>query len=145
MNEIDVVKSALATCESGQVSKLASFLTDDMVFAGPVPQPVGKKEFVGLMTAMVAAIPNWKFNATDYKQNGNQVMVTFQITGTQTGELNLPMPGFQKLPATGKHVSLPKEPTTVTVKDGKISRLEAAVVPGGGVMGVLAQLGVPVP
>jgi hypothetical protein len=40
---------------------------------------------------------------------------------------------------------LPKEPTTVTVKDGKISRLEAAVVPGGGVMGVLAQLGVPVP
>ena len=97
------------------------------------------------MTAMVAAMPDWKFNATDFKENGNQVTLTFQITGTQTGELNLPMPGFQKLPATGKHVSLPKEPTTVTVKDGKISRLEAAVVPGGGVMGVLAQLGVPVP
>jgi predicted ester cyclase len=145
MNAIDIVKAGLAASESGQTSKFSNSLTDDMVFAGPVPQPVGKREFVGLMTAMVAAMPDWKFNATDFKENGNQVTMTFQITGTQTGELNLPMPGFQKLPATGKHVSLPKEPTTVTVKDGKISRLEAAVVPGGGVMGVLAQLGVPVP
>ena len=145
MNAIDIVKAGLAASESGQTSKFSNSLTDDMVFAGPVPQPVGKREFVGLMVAMVAAMPDWKFNATDFKENGNQVTMTFQITGTQTGELNLPMPGFQKLPATGKHVSLPKEPTTVTVKDGKISRLEAAVVPGGGVMGVLAQLGVPVP
>ena len=145
MNAINVVKAGLAASESGQTSKFSDSLTDDMVFAGPVPQPVGKHEFVGLMTAMVAAIPDWKFNATDFKENGNQVTMTFQITGTQTGELNLPMPGFQKLPPTGKHVSLPKEPTTVTVKDGKISRLEATVVPGGGVAGVLAQLGVPRP
>ena len=145
MNAIDVVKAGLAASESGQASKFASMLTDDMVFAGPVPEPVGKREFAGLMSALVAAMPDWKFNATDYKQNGNQVTMTLQITGTQTGELNLPMPGFQKLPATGKHVSLPKEPTTVIVKDDKISRLEAAVVPGGGVAGVLAQLGVPMP
>jgi hypothetical protein len=55
------------------------------------------------------------------------------------------MPGFPKIPASGKHVSLPKEPTTVTIKNGKISRLEATVVPGGGVAGILAQLGVQVP
>ena len=145
MNAIDVVKAGLTASESGQTSKFSNSLTDDMVFAGPVPQPVCKHEFVGLMTALVAAIPDWKFNTTDYKENGNQVTVTFQITGTQTGELNLPMPWFPKLPATGKHVSLPKEPATVTVKDGKISRLEAAVVAGGGVAGVLAQLGVSMP
>ena len=145
MNAIDVVKAGMAAAESGDLNKMSAMLTDDMVFAGPVPVPVGKHEFMGLQSAMVAAMPDWKFNGTDYKQAGDKVTVTFQISGTQTGELNLPMPGFQKLPATGKHVSLPKEPTTVTVKDGKISRLEAAVVPGGGVMGVLAQLGVPVP
>jgi ketosteroid isomerase-like protein len=141
MNAIDVVKAGLAASEAGQSSKFAGMLSDDMVFSGPVPEPVGKREFVGLMDAMVAALPDWKFNARDFKENGDKVTVTFQITGTQTGELNLPMPGFHKIPATGKHVSLPKEPTTVTVKDGKISRLESAVVPGGGVSGVLAQLG----
>ena len=145
MNAIDVVKAGLAASEAGQAGRFADMLSDDMVFAGPVPEPVGKREFVGLMTAMVAALPDWKFNAMDFKQNGDQVTVVFQITGTQTGELDLPLPGFPKLPATGRHVSLPKEPTTVTVKDGKIIRLELAVVPGGGVPGVLAQLGVRLP
>ena len=84
MNAIDVVKAGLAASEAGQTSQFSSMLTDDMVFAGPVPQPVGKREFVGLMTALVAAMPDWKFNAMDYKQNGDQVTVMFQITGTHT-------------------------------------------------------------
>jgi ketosteroid isomerase-like protein len=145
MKDIDVVKAGLAASEAGQAGKFAESLTDDMVFAGPVPQPIGKHEFVGLMTAMVAGIPDWKFNARDYKQVGDKVTAVFQITGTQTRELNLPMPGFQKFPATGKHIALPKEGITITVRDGKIARLESSVVPGGGVAGVLAQLGVPMP
>ncbi|MGD0750576.1 MAG: nuclear transport factor 2 family protein [Anaerolineales bacterium] len=145
MNAIDMIKLGLAGMEMGQSGKLAEILTDDMVFAGPVPEPVGKHEFLGLQTALVKAMPDWKFNATDFKQNGEQVTATFQITGTHTGELSLPMPGFPKVPASGKHVSLPKEAITITLKNGKISRLEAAKVPGGGVAGVLAQLGIPVP
>ena len=90
-------------------------------------------------------MPDWKFNGKDFKQNCDKVTVTFQISGTQTGELSLPMPGFPKVPATGKHVSLPQEGMTFTVKDGKISRIESANVAGGGVPGVLAQLGVPMP
>jgi len=145
MNAIGVVKAGLAASEAGQPSIFAEYLADDMVFAGPVPKPVGKREFVGLMTALVAAMPDWKFNAKDSKLNGDIVTATFQITGTQTGELNLSMPGIPKIPASGKHVSLPKEGSTITVINGKISRLEAAVVPGGGVAGVLAQLGVAMP
>jgi predicted ester cyclase len=145
MNGIDIVKSALSAAEAGDFARVSGMLTDDMKFAGPVPNPVGKKEFIGIQSAMVAGIPDWKFNATDYKEAGDKVMAMFQIAGTQTKELRLPLPGMQPLPATGKHVSLPKEPVTFTIKDGKISRLESAAVPGGGVMGVLAQLGVPVP
>jgi len=145
MDAIEVVKTGLAASEAGQTSKFADFLSEDMVFTGPVPEPVGKREFVGLMTAMVAGIPDWKFNSRDFKQVGDKVTVTFQITGTQTRELSLPMPGMPKIPASGKRISLPLEPATITVKDGKISRLESAVVPGGGVMGVLAQLGIAIP
>jgi predicted ester cyclase len=145
MNAIDMIKSGLAGMEMGQPGKLADILTDDMVFAGPVPEPVGKREFLGLQTALVKAMPDWKFNATDFKQNGEQVTTVFQITGTQTSELSLPMPGFPKVPASGKHISLPREPITITLKNGKISRIESARVPGGGVAGVLAQLGIPMP
>jgi predicted ester cyclase len=145
MNAIEMIKSGLAAMEMGQSAKLADILSDDMVFAGPVPVPIGKREFLAIQTAMVAAMPDWKFNPNDFKQEGDQVTTIFQITGTHTGELNLPMPGFPKLPATGKHVSLPKEPMTITLKEGKIIRLESAKVPGGGVPGVLAQLGVQMP
>ncbi len=145
MSATDIVKAGLAAVEAGDFKKLDGMLSDDMVFAGPVPEPLGKREFVGVQMAMLAAMPDWKFNGTDYKENGDVVTVNLQITGTQTGELSLPMPGLPKLPSTGKKVSLPKEPSTFTVKNGKISRLEVASTPGGGVMGVLAQLGMKMP
>jgi predicted ester cyclase len=142
MGAMDVVKAGLAAVEAGDFKKLDGMLTDDMVFAGPVPEPVGKHEFLGVQMAMNKAMPDWKFNPSDFKENGDKVTVTFQITGTQTGELSLPMPGMKPIPPTGKKVSLPKEPATFTVKNGKLSRLEVTSVAGGGVMGVLSQLGV---
>lgn len=145
MNAIEMIKSGLAGMEMGQPGKLADILSEDMLFAGPVPVPIVKREYVALQTALVAAMPDWKFNLTDLKQDGEQVTFTIQITGTQTRELDLPMLGLPKLPATGKHVSMPKEPVTITLKDGKVSRIEATSVPGGGVPGVLAQLGVQMP
>jgi predicted ester cyclase len=145
MNAIEIVKAGLATSESGQPGRFAEWLSDDMVFAGPLPQPVGKREFVGLQSAMVAAMPDWKFNGKDFKQDGEKVTATFQISGTQTAELNLPIPGFVKVPASGKHVSLPEEGMTFTVKNGKITRIESAGIAGGGVAGVLTQLGASMP
>ena len=145
MNAIDVVKAGLSAVESGMVNKFEDLLADDMVFAGPVPRPLGKREFVEMQTSLMAAMPDWKFNASDFKQSGDQVTVVMHISGTNTGELNLPMPGLMKIPPTGKHVSLPNEPTTFTVKNGKIARIEARSSPDTGVPGILAQLGVPIP
>ena len=144
-NAIEVVKAGITANESGDLKKYESMLSDDMVFAGPVPKPLGKHEFVGLQTALISAFPDWKFNATDFKEDGDKVLAMLQITGTQTKELKLPMPGLPTIPPTGKHISLPKEQTTFTVKDGKITRIETSGVAGGGVGGILAQLGVPLP
>jgi ketosteroid isomerase-like protein len=130
MTAMDIVKDGLAAADAGDFNKLAGLLADDMVFAGPVPEPVGKREFLGIQSAMHAGMPDWKFNPKDFKENGDQVSVVLQITGTQTAELKLPMPGMAAIAATGKRVSLPKEPATFTVKNGKITRLEASEVPG---------------
>jgi hypothetical protein len=142
VDTIDEVKGGLAVSEVGQINKFEDFPSVDFVFAGPMPEPVGKREFVGLMTAKVPGGPDWKFNGKDFKQIGDKVVVTFQITGTQTRELNLPMTGIPKISASVRHISLPKEPTEITVKNGKMSQLESAVVSGGGVIDVLTQLGV---
>ena len=145
MSNIDLVKSTLAAFESGDVKKAESLLSDDMVFSGPVPQPIPRNEFIGLQGALVAAIPDWKFNASDYKEQGDKVTLKVHISGTHTKALSLPPMGIQSLPPTGKHVQLPYEPLTVTVKNGKATRIEGEHIEGGGVPGLLDQLGVKMP
>lgn len=145
MSATDVVKAGLAAAEAGDFKKMGDLLADDMTFVGPVPEPVGKREFLGLQSALVSAMPDFKFNPSDFKESGDMVTAMIQITGTQTHELNLPMPGIPKIPATGKHVSLPEELTTFTVRNGKVVMIESESSPAGGVMGMLTQLGVPIP
>jgi predicted ester cyclase len=145
MSAIDVVKEGLAATEAGDFAKMDVMIADDFSMSGPVPMPVGKREFVGLMMALLKAMPDWSFNAKDYKENGDQVTVMIGITGTQTGELQLPMPGMPAIPPSGKKVSLPPESSTFTVKKGKLAKLEVASTPNGGVMGILSQLGVNMP
>lgn len=143
MSAIDIVKAGLAAVEAGDFKKLDGMVADDYVFAGPVPKPLGKREFIGLQSALLAAMPDWKFNATDFKEDGDVVTVTLRVTGTQTGELSLPMPGIPVLPASGKQISLPGEISVFTVKNGELARLDITPTPGGGLLGILAQLDVP--
>jgi predicted ester cyclase len=145
MNAMDVVKAGLAATEAADFNKLGSLVADDFVFAGPVPEPVGKREFMGLQMALLKAMPDWKFNAKEWKENGDEISMLLQVTGTQTGELQLPMPGMPTLPPSGKKVSLPYEPSTFTVKNGKLARLDVESTQGGGLMGILGQLGVKMP
>ncbi len=145
MSASDVVKEGLAAMEAADIAKLESLVADDFSMSGPVPMPVGKREFVGLMMALVKAMPDWKFNAGEFKENGDQVTVPLRITGTHTGELPLPMPGLPAIPASGTKVALPSEPSTFTVKNGKLTKLEVESTPTGGVTGILSQLGVNIP
>ncbi len=145
MSALDVVKGGFAALESKDWKKFEGYVADDFVFSGATPQPVGKKEFVGLQMALQAAMPDWNFNPSGFKENGDKVTVDMRITGTQTGELSLPMPGFPNVPATNKKISLPNQPGTFTVKGDKLAALEIKDVPGGGLLGILAQLGVKMP
>jgi len=126
------------------MKKLSGLVTDDMTFEGPVPEPLHKAAYLGLIDALIHAIPNWKFGAKGFVERGAKVSVTLNVNGTHTGTLALPMLP-QPIPATGKRFQVPAEPFEFTLKGGKISRITAEVVPGGGVMGMLAQLGVAMP
>ena len=145
MSNIDVFKSVLAAFEARDMKKADGLFSDDFQLSGPVPQPIGKREFVGLQSALVAAMPDWKFNASDFKEEGDKVMARVHISGTQTAPLSLPALGIQSFAATGKHVQLPYEQLTATIKNGKLARLESDNAKGAGVAGVLAQLGVKMP
>jgi hypothetical protein len=49
------------------------------------------------------------------------------------------------IPATGKSISNPEERGETTVKDNKVTSVHINAVEGGGLMGILKQLGVEPP
>lgn len=145
MNRVELVKAFAAALDAQDFEKAASYLADDFVLQGPAPEPLGKQAFLAVQSAFQRAFPDWSFNSHDETEQGDTVTSTVQITGTHTRELVVPLPGLPPIPATNKHVSLPEEHLVFTFKDMTIASLSTDNTPGGGIPGVLAQIGVPVP
>ena len=143
MSNTDIVKAGLKAWESNDEQALVPLVADDFKLTGPVPQPLGKQEFISFMHAMLVALPDFAFNISSYEENGDTVIAKSHITGTHTGVLALP--GLPPIPPTGKKISLPQEVQTYTLRDGKLHILTTDAAPGTGIPGLLAQLGVEIP
>ena len=127
------------------VNAAESYLTPDAVAAGGVlPQPIPAKEAISILSALNTAFPDLKFDVQNVTAKGNQATVQAIWSGTNTGPLNLPMPGMPSIPPTGKQVSV-KDTYIVTVDGDKVSRLEVDSPPDGGIPAALGQIGVAVP
>jgi hypothetical protein len=127
------------------VNAAESYLTPDAVSAGGVlPQPIPAKEAIGMLSALKTAFPDLKFDVQNVTVKGDQATVQAIWSGTNTGPLNMPLPGMQSIPATGKQVSV-KDTYIVTVQGDKVSRIEVDSPPDGGIPAALGQIGVHVP
>ena len=127
------------------VDAAESYLTPDAVAAGGVlPQPIPAKEAISILGALKTAFPDLKFDIQNVTAKGNQATVQAIWSGTNKGPLNLPMPGMQSIPPTGKGVSV-KDTYIVTVQGVKVSRIEVDSPSVGGLPAALDQIGVKVP
>jgi len=142
MNDIDSLKAGLKSIEAGDFTHYRAHYSDNMIFTGPVPKPLSRVEYIDLMRALHKAFPDWKFNATNFKQVRDRVSCNTRVSGTHTGVLDLPTLGISAVQPTNKHFTSPEELLTVTIENGKITRVETNNVPGGGLMGILSQIGV---
>jgi hypothetical protein len=65
----------------------ASYLADNFQFSGPVPEPIGAQEWMGLLRVLAAAFSDFRVNNTITGVDGNVVRTTNQLTGTHTADL----------------------------------------------------------
>lgn len=145
MSAVETVRAVIGAIEANDFARARSLLADDFTFGGAVPQPIGPDAWLGIHKAFNAAMLDFSFNASGFREENGGAVCQVQITGTQTRELALPIPGMPPVPATGKHVALPAEPIRVTAQNGKLTTMEVNEVPGGGLPGLLAQLGASLP
>ncbi len=122
----------------------AQITADAVVSGGVLPQPMPALEALNIIGGLKAAFPDLKFEVQQVTVNGNQATVKAQWGGTNTGSLSLPMPGMPSIPPTGKKISV-KDVYVVTVQGDKVSRMEVASPPDGGIPAALAQMGFQMP
>jgi hypothetical protein len=139
MNAREIVLKADQEISGGELGKVAGYLADDFKFVGAAPQPLGKDQTLGLWATLRAGLPDFNHNLGNVREAGNIVYATVEVTGTHTATLSIPH--GPTLPATGRKWQNPVERIAITVRDGKIAEWAVEAVPGGGVAGLLGQLG----
>ena len=145
MDAVEATKKLFALIESRETGAAAELLSDDFTFSGPVPDPINGAAWLGLHDRLNDAFSDFSFNLRDAQQVGDAAQVTLQLSGTHSSELDLSALDMPNVPTTGKSFELPPESTTVTMEGEKITSIRVAAVEGGGVMGILSQLGVEPP
>jgi len=142
MDDVERTVAFFEAIEAKDWLKIEGLLTDDFLYYGPMPDPVGKEEWMKFQYAVQYAFPDWAYHLSAVEMEGDHIRVTVHITGTHTRELTLPIEGVQPIPPTDKKIELPKEHALVKVKGGKISELRVESTYHGGLPGILEQLGI---
>lgn len=137
-----VVEEFLTAIENNDFTKADNFLSKDFKVVGVGPDPLGSNEYLGVHRAFNKGMPDFRFNYRITEDKGERVFVKVKLSGTHTNTLPSPAPGLKDIPATNKTVKMPEEPVEFTVKDNKITKMKLSHVEGGGLPGVLKQLGV---
>ena len=145
MDKGEMTKAFLAAVERGDVNDTSFYLAEDVVCTGMAPCPVGKDSFQRIMRALVAGIPNWQFNADNWQARGETISTDVRVTGVQSENLPAVLWTVPPVLATGRHIALPAEHIELTWRGDKIVYIDVERVEGGGVLGVLQQLGIMAP
>ena len=141
MDTKELAQAFVDAYNARDMAKIASFLSDDFNFSGPVPKPIGSCEWLGLHSIFKAAFPDISYNLRVVSVEGNVMTTTSQLKGTHTGPLELSAMGMGDFPPTGKSFSNPVEDGEAIIENGKVKSIHIKSGEGSGISGMLEQLG----
>lgn len=145
MGPISKVEEFLTAIEKNDFAKAESFLSKTFKVTGVGPEALNAKDYLNVHRAFNKGMPDFKFNYKIEHEKNKVVEVKVRITGTHTKDMPAPIPGLKNISTTNKPVNMPEETVKFTVRDNKIEKLHLESVPGGGLPGLLKQLGVEMP
>lgn len=145
MNTQQIAQKVAKAIEDQNWESAHALLADDFTFSGAVPQPISGAEWLGVHRALAKAMPDLRLNFIATSGDNDTAEGTVQVTGTNTGELALPMPGLPKVAATGRKIANPREQVRIKAQGDKLINWDVVPVADGGVLGILKQMGVAEP
>ncbi len=142
MSNLEITKRVADLLESRDVKGLQAVMADDFRAKGPTLE-LNKQQTLGYLQVFFTAFPDHSFGFADFEEEGDLIQCTGQEIGTHQGILDLNPLGMPvSLPPTGKSFKLPKSVFSFRVAEDKLTYYAEETVKGGGLAGILEQLGV---
>ncbi|GHO92463.1 hypothetical protein KSF_025110 [Reticulibacter mediterranei] len=142
----DLIRAFMTALEENNQEEFESYLADDFRFSGWTPRPLSRAGFLDLFKGLKEGIPGLIFNLHNVLvQNDTTVTGTWKISGYQSDSFILPVLGLPPIPQMAASISLPAEEVEYRLTGNKIVGLNVTHTPGGGIKGLLNQLGVDIP
>jgi len=148
MNPREIVQALLDSVQRGDFQKARFLVSKDCQFSGPAPEFLKREAWMGMNKNLKKACPNLDYHFHVDRVDGlsgHLVKISAELKGTHSGVLDLSPVGLGVSPATDKSFATPREHVKVTIKDSKVASWIVEPIEGGGLMGILGQLGLTVP
>ena len=148
MNPREIVQALLDSVQRGDFQKAKFLVSNDCQFSGPVPEIIRREAWMGMNKNLKKACPNLDYHFHVQRVdglNGHLVKISAELKGTQSCVLDLSPVGLGVSPATDKSFAAPREHVMVTIRDSKVASWVVEPIEGGGLMGILTQLGLTMP
>jgi hypothetical protein len=145
VSTVETVKALVTALQSGDIELAANVMSEDCLVSGFAPNPLTREEFLALQSQLLAAMPDFSYNLSEVHGKENEVHALMNISGTQNNDLELPMFGLRTIPATGLAVVLPQVESIWQVEHDRVVGIWIKEVHGGGLTGLLQQVGAELP
>jgi ketosteroid isomerase-like protein len=141
MDNAEIIRTWNENFANRNADAFSDLFTEDFeTVATNLPAPLMATQWIGFIKMLYAASSDLDFNWKLISDQDNEIMMSYQLTGTHDGTLAAAAVKMKDWEATGKSFSLPVDEYKLTITDGKISRIDVDPAEGAGLGGMVAQL-----
>ncbi|MGI9539043.1 MAG: nuclear transport factor 2 family protein [Miltoncostaeaceae bacterium] len=141
MNAPQAVRALFGAIDAGDLIAARAAMSDRFRRASTrSPEPMGPDAWLDGYRPLVAAFPGMSHAIEDLEGNETDASGAFRVRGVHRGRLIIPALGIDLAP-TGRAFELPREPFRARARDGLVTAMDVENPPGGGLDGVLDQIG----
>jgi len=144
MDSVDIVKAFYAALDSADMEQIDRYISDQFELVDFTNQPMDKTAMLDMLTSFKGGLPNLQHSLSNIRQEENVVKLSVQLSGTNSGNVDLRKMGIGVIPRSQKFIIFPNDNYEFTFKSEKISQAKnvSPFSPSRHMSGMLKALGV---
>jgi predicted ester cyclase len=144
MDQMDIVKAYYAALDADDMDLVNQYLSADYQLVDFVSQSMDRESMLAMVRLFKDAMPNLRHSLSNLRVEGSVVKMTVQLSGNNSGHLDLRSMGIGVVPRSDRFIIFPNGNFEYTVKGEKIvlQRDVSPISPNRRMSGMIKAMGV---